>query len=84
MIDPVTIIVTGVALWSAITATITAFKDGGKLLREWQKKRAAKKIRTNQYDELDRALINGPADVQGEYNRLLGLIGPHFAQGDSM
>jgi hypothetical protein len=82
MFDPVSLIGTGLALWSAITSTISAFKDGGGLLSKWREKRAARRIRANQYDELDGALLNAPNDVQREYRRLLGLIGPGFARGD--
>lgn len=82
MFDPISLIGTGLALWSAVTSTISAFKDGGGLFRKWREKRAARRIRANQHDGLDGALVNAPNDVQREYRRLLDLIGPRFARGD--
>lgn len=82
MIDPVSLIGIGLAFWSAVTGTISAFKDGGGMLRKWREKQGARRIRRYRDDELDGALASAPIDVQREYRRLLGLIGPRFAQGD--
>lgn len=81
MVDPVTIVGVSVALWSAIAATITAFKDGSSVFSRWREKRGGK-IKAKLSDELHRALMNGPDDVQSEYRRLLGLAGQRFARGD--
>lgn len=71
MVDPVSIVV-------AICGIVSAINSGKELFKSWRARRDVKKGA----EDLEKALVQSPARIQGEHDEIVSKLGQRFSRGD--